>query len=178
MSKASKGRHCSDETKAKIGLANKGKKRSKEVKKKMSEERKGKRRGFAALGIPHSKETKRKISLATKGREKSEQTKKRLGESRKGAKHPLWKGGRFKSHGYIYIRKPEHPFADKGGRVFEHRLMIEKHLSRYLEPQEVVHHINGIFDDNRIENLKLFPNNKAHMNFHYNNRVIVLLQPN
>jgi hypothetical protein len=64
--------------------------------------------------------------------------------------------------GYILIRKPDHPYAMASGYVREHRLVMEDEIGRYLRPGEVVHHINGIRDDNRIENLVLYESNAAH----------------
>ncbi len=40
--------------------------------------------------------------------------------------------------------------------IFEHRHVIQKSLARDLTPDENVHHINGVRDDNRIENLELW----------------------
>ena len=81
---------------------------------------------------------------------------------------PSWKGGRIKMNGYIAVYSPTHPFAMKygSGYVYEHRLVVEKHLSRYLKSKERVHHINKIKDDNRIENFILFKNEGFHMWFH------------
>ncbi len=74
----------------------------------------------------------------------------------------------IKTHtmGYIYERKPDHPFADNQGYVRRSRLVIEKNLGRYLRPEEVTHHKNRIKDDDRLENITLFPNNKEHMKCH------------
>lgn len=69
-------------------------------------------------------------------------------------------------HGYVYILKPSHPQSNKRGYVLEHRLVCEKHLNRFLEPQEHVHHINEIRNDNRIENLAVFKNKGYHCAFH------------
>jgi len=84
-----------------------------------------------------------------------------------GSKHFNWKGGRNKhKDGYIYILKPEHPLADKKGYIFEHRLIMEQMLRRYLKKEERVHHINNIHNDNRPENLMYFPNESEHQKFH------------
>lgn len=57
--------------------------------------------------------------------------------------------------GYISLCIPSHPFCGKDKYVFEHRTLVEQSIGRYLVKGEAVHHINGIKDDNRIENLEL-----------------------
>ena len=50
----------------------------------------------------------------------------------------------------------EHPRAGSNGYVFEHVLVVEERLGRFLVPGETVHHLNGVRDDNRDENLELW----------------------
>jgi hypothetical protein len=52
-------------------------------------------------------------------------------------------------------RVPGHPRA-QGNYVFEHVLVMEKMLGRYLLPGENVHHRNDVKGDNRPENLELW----------------------
>ncbi|MGH4011554.1 MAG: HNH endonuclease signature motif containing protein [Pseudonocardiaceae bacterium] len=80
--------------------------------------------------------------------------------------NPKWRGGRTVSRGYVRRQAPEHPHADRHGYVFEHRLVIEQHLGRLLDPAEVVHHVNHIRSDNRIENLELMATGSAHRAHH------------
>ena len=83
--------------------------------------------------------------------------------------HPSWKGGRIKDgSGYILIKEFNHPFRNKRNYVFEHRLIIEKEINRYLLSKEQCHHINEIKNDNKLKNLIAFINQSAHQRFHRN----------
>lgn len=84
----------------------------------------------------------------------------------RGVNSPKWISGKHKDiRGYVHVFMPN-AIRRKRKYILEHRLVMEKHLGRYLKPKEVVHHINSILDDNRIENLMLFKNNSEHKKHH------------
>ena len=61
-----------------------------------------------------------------------------------------------RSDGYIYLFLPDHPDSTSTGHIMEHRFVMSNHIGRSLKKNENVHHINGVRDDNRIENLELW----------------------
>ncbi len=54
------------------------------------------------------------------------------------------------------------PMFNKKHRVHEHRLVMARYLNRPLIGTEMVHHLNGMKRDNRIENLELLESKKQH----------------
>lgn len=72
-----------------------------------------------------------------------------------GEKNPNFNGGKYiDDKGYIRTLRPDHPFQN-AGYVYEHRLVAEEYLGRFLQPFETVHHINEIKLDNRWDNFYL-----------------------
>lgn len=83
---------------------------------------------------------------------------------RAGQGHPMWAGGRaLDKHGYIRLYAPLHPYSRKSGVVAEHRLVMEVVLGRYLQPGEVVDHIDGHPRHNWPSNLRVFASNADHL---------------
>lgn len=64
--------------------------------------------------------------------------------------------GFITSGGYKMLYRPSHPNSTKSGYVMEHIVIMSEYLGRPLESHENVHHLNGVRDDNNIENLELW----------------------
>ena len=71
----------------------------------------------------------------------------------------------FSSKGYVFMYRPDHPNSTPKGTISEHRFILEGYLREtnpnhpalnngYLSKDWHVHHLNGIRNDNRIENLQ------------------------
>lgn len=69
----------------------------------------------------------------------------------------MWEIERVVSNGdYNRAVVPDHPHANENNYVLHHRVVMENHLGRVLDPwEEVVHHKNGDTKDNRVENLEV-----------------------
>lgn len=67
-----------------------------------------------------------------------------------------WKIEKIVSKGdYDYAVVKGHPKATKYGYVLHHRIVMENHLGRLLNKNEIVHHKNHNRKDNRIDNLEV-----------------------
>ena len=102
------------------------------------------------LGLKHTEETKELMRIASTGKN-----------------HHGWKGGiKHRGDGYLMHSIKDHPYANIDGYITEHRLILENKLGRYLESNEVSHHINGDILDNNPENLQVLTKSEhaAHHN--------------
>lgn len=82
----------------------------------------------------------------------------------------MWNIRKIVSKGdYDYAVVPQHPKATKNHYVLLHRVIVENHIGRLLNENEVVHHINGDKKDNRIQNLEVM--DKRQHNRHHGQEV-------
>ncbi|HEY2960748.1 MAG TPA: HNH endonuclease [Actinomycetota bacterium] len=58
--------------------------------------------------------------------------------------------------GYVLVKLPDHPNAQRNGYVGKHIAVMSEMLGRPLRKGESVHHKNLIRNDNRPENLELW----------------------
>jgi len=77
-----------------------------------------------------------------------------------GPLHPMWKGGRSRTTGgyfkvWIAEDDPLAAMRNKGGYVYEHRLIAAREIGRPLRTDEEVHHLNGEKGDNGSHNLEI-----------------------
>lgn len=84
--------------------------------------------------------------------------------------HPQWNGGIKVNGNRILVHSAGHPAANVDGYVYRSRIVMEMALHRFLDEDEVVHHINGDSFDDRKDNLKLFPSSSEHMIWHTQTR--------
>lgn len=67
---------------------------------------------------------------------------------------------------YKFIYMPSHPKASSNGCVYEHILIAEQKLGRYLKDNEVVHHIDRNKKNNNPDNLMVFATASDHSAYH------------
>src|SRR3990167_7354777 len=138
-------------------------------------------------GFKHSEKTKRKISEAQKliknhsgrfqkGHKRSNgrkgitisaEHKEKISKAISGKNNWNWKGGRIKHDGYIKVMVRNH-HINFMKYDYEHRFIIENFLKRKLKPSEIIHHIDSIKDNNKIENLMVFSSRSSHVRYHKN----------
>jgi hypothetical protein len=129
--------------------------------------------GKAHKGHVTSEETKKKISKSLLGHSFSKETINKMSEMKKRDKNYNWKG-EISDNGYKRFIVPDECkfscMANCHGYVRIHRLIMAEYLQRPLAKKEIVHHIDGDLNNNKIENLMLLKNYSEHAKLHNLNR--------
>ena len=73
---------------------------------------------------------------------------------------------RFKKNGYWCVKAEDHPKVYGRGYYYEHILVLEKKLGRYLKKGECSHHLDGDKLNNHPDNLELHTR-KSHSDYHW-----------
>lgn len=97
---------------------------------------------------------------------KSEESKRLRGTTSWGPRNANWKGGKRISDGYVYIQC-DHP-RSSNGYLAEHIVVWEQTHNKTLPNGWIVHHINGIRNDNRPSNLVAMTRKKHSKEYNYN----------
>ncbi|MDF1498512.1 MAG: HNH endonuclease [Patescibacteria group bacterium] len=91
-----------------------------------------------------------------------------------GENNPRWRkigDIKYDTQGYAIIKT-------ENGWIERARVVAEKKLGRKLKKEEIIHHINYIKNDDRVENLYLFKNGKEHRQYHGANRQLKIIGMN
>lgn len=87
-----------------------------------------------------------------------------------GFKALAWRGRRLETKqgriSAIQILMPDHPFCNAQGYVYEHRIVMEEQLGRYLTDDELVHHVDLDPTNNVPENLVVLNGTSEHGRLH------------
>jgi hypothetical protein len=103
----------------------------------------------------------RKCASIASGKAKRGKSIKREAPSPTGPEHWGWKGGKFiASDGYVQVYLGPRKYRK------EHFLVMEEALGRRLAPVEVVHHIDGNKQNNKLDNLVRLVNESHHQRVH------------
>lgn len=83
----------------------------------------------------------------------------------RGEDHYNWKGGMREHLGYVFIYNPDHPKSN-GGSIKRAWLVAERVFGKPLPLRAVIHHVNGIRNDDRPSNLVVCENRSYHNIIH------------